>query len=138
MISTKGRYAVRVLVDLAGCEDGDFVPLRDVAERQQISEKYLQRISRQLVDAGILEGIRGKGGGYRLAKPANEICVYDVLEAAEGTLAPVACLADGAPACERADLCKTLPLWEQFYANVRELFGSVSIADLAEGAIDCV
>ena len=138
MISTKGRYALRVLVDLAGRKSEDFVPLRDVAQSQDISEKYLQRIARQLVDAGILEGIRGKGGGYRLAKPADKIYVCDVLEAAEGTLAPVSCLVDGAPVCERTATCKTLPLWKQFYDNARELFGSVSVEDLKDGSVDCV
>ncbi len=134
MISTKGRYAVRVLVDLAEQDEGGVVPLRDIAERQDISQKYLQHIAKQLVDAGIVAGVSGKGGGYRLARGAHELTVLEVLEATEGTLAPVACLAPNADPCERAPYCKTLPLWQRFNGIMREFFGSVTIAELADGA----
>ena len=133
MISTKGRYAVRVLIDMAERAEEGLIPLRDIAQRQEVSEKYLQRIARQLVDAGIVQGVSGKGGGYRLSRPADEITVYQVLEAAEGTLAPVSCLAADAASCDRAPTCKTLPLWKGFDETVRQFFGGVTIAELANG-----
>lgn len=138
MISTRGRYGIRVLVDLAeqGGEDRRFVALRDVAERQGISEKYLQHVVKLLVERGLLVGVSGKGGGYRLARDPRECSVLEVLEAAEGTTAPVACLAEGAAPCERAPVCKTLPLWRGFDALTRRYFGAVTIADLAEGTAD--
>lgn len=136
MISTRGRYAVRILVDLAECdmEPDRVVPLREIARRQGVSEKYLQRIARRLVEAGILVGASGKGGGYRLARPANEMRVLEVLEATEGTLAPVACLAPESLSCERADQCKTLVLWERFYTMVCAFFESVTVEDLVTGS----
>ena len=133
MISTKGRYAVRVLIDMAERAEEGLIPLRDIAQRQEVSEKYLQRIARQLVDADIVQGVSGKGGGYRLSRPADEITVYQVLEAAEGTLAPVSCLAADAASCDRAPTCKTLPLWKSFDEIVRQFFGGVTIAELANG-----
>ena len=135
MISTKGRYALRALVDIAEQGSDVLVPLRDVAKRQGISEKYLQHVAKLLVGAGILVGTSGRGGGYRLARSAGEILVIDVLEVAEGSISPVACLAPGAEPCERAPQCKTLPLWQRFDAMTRELFGSVTVADVVAG--DC-
>ncbi len=135
MISTKGRYAVRVLVDFAEQDEGSIVPLRGIAERQGISQKYLQHIAKQLVDAGIIVGASGKGGGYRLTKDVRELTVLEVLEATEGSLAPVACLARGAEPCERAPQCKTLPLWKRYNDIMREYFGSVTIAELTNGAV---
>lgn len=129
MISTKGRYALRMLADIAG-QDGGPQPLRDVAERQGISEKYLQRVAKLLVDADILVGSSGKGGGYRLAREPEAISVLEVLEATEGTIAPVACLADGAEPCPRAEGCATLPLWKEYYELTRDLFASVTVAAL--------
>lgn len=133
MISTKGRYALRLLIDVTDQGDNTPVPLRDVAERQGISEKYLQHVSKQLVSASLLVGTSGRGGGYRLARSAEKIYVLEALEAAEGPLAPVACLKPDAKPCERAPYCKTLPLWQRFDALTRGLFGSVTIADLAGG-----
>lgn len=135
MISTRGRYGIRVLVDLAEQEgeDGRFVALRDIAERQGISEKYLQHVVKLLVERGLLVGVSGKGGGYRLARDSRECSVLEVLDAAEGTTAPVACLTEGAAPCERASVCKTLPMWRGFYALTREYFGGITIADLADG-----
>lgn len=135
MISTKGRYAVRVLADLAEHEGQGLVPLRDVSTRQDISVKYLQHIAKLLVDGGILVGVSGKGGGYKLARPATEINLYEALEAAEGTMAPVACLVEGAPACDRAETCMTLPLWQRYHELAREFFSGVTVADLAGGTI---
>lgn len=130
MVSTRGRYALRVLVDLAE-QDGDrYVTLREIAERQEISEKYLESIVKELVKAGFLEGLRGKGGGYRLVKRAEEIGVLDVLELTESSLAPVACLEDGAKPCVRASNCQTLPLWDGLNKVVREYLGRFSVQDL--------
>ena len=133
MISTKGRYAVRVLIDMAERTGDDPIPLRYVAQRQGVSEKYLQRIAKQLVDAGIVRGVSGKGGGYVLSRSADEITVYEVLEAAEGTLASVSCLVVGAQPCDRASHCKTLPLWKGFDETVRNFFEGVTIGELARG-----
>lgn len=135
MISTKGRYAVRVLIDLSEQGEGACVPLRDIANRQGISEKYLQHIAKRLVDEGVLLSVSGKGGGYRMARPADELSVLEVIEAAEGTLAPVACLAPHAEPCDRAAGCKTLPLWQRYYAGMREFFGSITVGDLAAGKL---
>ena len=129
VISTKGRYALRMLADIAGQSEGP-QPLHDVAERQGISNKYLQRVAKLLVDAGHLVGSSGKGGGYRLAREPEAISVLEVLEATEGTVAPVACLAEGAEPCPRAAECSTLSLWKEHYELTRDLFGSVSVADL--------
>lgn len=133
MISTKGRYALRVLVDLAEQGEGARVPLKDVAERQGISEKYLQQITRALVDGKMLDGTSGRGGGYRLTRSPADYVVSDVLELVEGTLAPVACLAPGAESCERAATCKTLPLWKGLYETELAYLSSVTIADLLAG-----
>ena len=135
MISTKGRYAVRVLADLAEHGKDGLVPLRDVSQRQSISVKYLQHITKLLVIRGILVGVSGKGGGYRLARPAEETNVFDVLEAAEGTMAPVACLVEGSPSCERADSCSTLSLWSRYYALMRAFFEGITVADIVNGTI---
>ena len=140
MVSTRGRYALRVLVDLAE-QDGDrYVTLREIAERQEISEKYLESIVKELVKAGILEGLRGKGGGYRLGRSAEELNVLEVLQVMEGTLAPVACLEAGAKPCARAANCRTLPLWKGLNEVVREYLGGFTIRDLAKqsGGFDYV
>lgn len=129
MVSTRGRYALRMLADIASAETGP-VRLRDVAERQEISEKYLQHVAKMLVDAGLLVGSSGKGGGYALTRDAAKISVLEVLEATEGTVAPVACLAEGAEPCPRAAECPTLPLWKKHYELTRDLYGHVSVADL--------
>lgn len=131
MISTKGRYALRVLIDLAEQDTGIPVPLKDIAQRQDISEKYLQHIAKLLVDQGFIVGTSGKGGGYLLARQPQDCTVADVLIAAEGTLAPVACLVCDTVNCNRSDTCKTLPMWQQFEAMTHDYFSSVSIADLA-------
>lgn len=130
MISTRGRYALRVLVDLAECRRTDYVTLKEIADRQEISEKYLESIVKELVRAGILEGLRGKGGGYRLNKQPEQIRVLDVLRLMEGSLAPVACLEEGGRACSRAADCRTLPLWKGLSEVVSEYLGRYTIQDL--------
>ena len=130
MISTRGRYALRILVDLAEQQTEEKVTLRELAERQGISEKYLESIVKELVNAGILEGLRGKGGGYRLVPAPEEIRVLELLERMEGTLAPVACLEDGNVNCERASICPTLPTWIRLNNLIQKFLDSVTLADL--------
>ena len=140
MLSTKGRYALRIMIDLAEHRGGDWIPLKAVAERQEISQKYIERIMPSLTGAGLVEGLHGKGGGYRLTRSPEEYTALQVLTAAEGELAPVACLGSGAPACSRASECRTLELWRGFYKLTEEYFGSVTLASLtaAGGAADYV
>ena len=131
MISTRGRYALRVLVDLAEQDSDRYITLREIAERQEISEKYLESIVKDLVKAGFLEGLRGKGGGYRLGRNAEDLNVFDILQIMEGTLAPVACLEEGSRPCARGGDCRTLPLWRGLDEVVREYLGRFTIRDLA-------
>ena len=130
LISTRGRYALRVLTDMAENQGDAYLPLKEIAARQEISEKYLESIVKDLVRSGSLTGLRGKGGGYRLGLPPDRIGVYEVLEIMEGTLAPVACLEKGHPLCPRMPTCRTLPMWQGLDAAIREYLGRYSIADL--------
>jgi len=130
MISTRGRYALRILVDLAENQNEGYITLKETAERQEISEKYLESIVKDLVKGQFIEGVRGKGGGYRLGRPAEEIRALDVLTVTEGTLAPVACLAEGAKPCPRAPECRTLPLWEGLDRVVGEYLAGFTVRDL--------
>ena len=130
MISTKGRYALRVMLDIADHESGGPVPLISVAERQGISKKYLEILVRELVSAKFLVGVSGKGGGYRLTRRPEEYTVGEILERMEGTLAPVACLKPDTEPCPRAENCRTLPLWTEFDELVRGFFGSKKLSDL--------
>ena len=130
MISTKGRYALRFLVDVAEHQAESFVPLRDVAERQGISEKYLEIIVKELVKGGELEAMRGKGGGYRLNRPPEEYSVRSVLERMEGPLAPVACLGPGQKPCPRQADCRTLTLWQGLDRVISEYLAEFTLADL--------
>lgn len=130
MISTRGRYALRVLIDLAENSDKGYVPMKEVAQRQGISLKYLERIIPVLSKNGFIEGIQGKGGGYRLIKDPKDCKVGDILRLTEGDLAPVACLESGAKPCERAYKCRTYPMWVEFYRIVNEYFDSKTLADV--------
>ncbi len=132
MISTKGRYAVRVMIDLAEHTDLKNVPLKDIAERQQISKKYLEAIVKDLVSAGLVKGSSGKGGGYKLIKSPDEYTVGEILESTEGPLASVACIADKTYDCPRKDFCQTLPLWEEFDGMVHDFFFSKKLSDLTK------
>lgn len=129
LISTRGRYALRVLLDLAEHGEG-YVPMRDVAARQGISLKYLEQIIPVLSKNGIVEGVQGKGGGYRLAKPPEECRIGDILRLTEGGLAPVACLEEGTQHCERVGECKTYPLWQELYTLVNDFFDRKTLADI--------
>ena len=132
MISTKGRYALRVMIDLAEHGGDGFVPLKDVAERQEISKKYLEIIVRDLVGAKLVEGVSGKGGGYRLCRKPEEYSVGEILEVTEGSLATVACLAEGAAKCPRAKQCPTLPLWADFDRMTHEYFFGKKLSEFVK------
>ncbi len=133
-ISTKGRYALRLLLDLSRHSNKGFVSLKEVAARQEISVKYLEQIVPMLTKAGLLESVRGSGGGYRLAKPADRYTVGEILRAAEGSLAPVACLGDMAEICPRKGQCATLPFWEGLSKTITEYVDSVKLSDLIPAA----
>ena len=130
MISTKGRYALRVMIDLAEQAPGAFIPLEAIAARQGISKKYLESILKILVQKKLLKGLRGKGGGYRLAREPKDYRVGDILRLAEGELVPVACLECNAKTCKRADTCKTLPMWKEFHHMVNHYFDNITLLDL--------
>ena len=130
MISTRGRYALRVMIDLAEHGGGDFVPMKEVAARQEISLKYIERIMPLLTKENLVEGLHGKGGGYRLCRSPEGYSVGEILRITEGELAPVACLERGAKPCPRAAECRTLPMWKKYYAMTNEFFDGISIADL--------
>ncbi len=132
MISTKGRYALRVMIDLAEHRDSGMIPLKDIAERQMISKKYLEIIVRDLVKGRLIRGSSGKGGGYALCRVPEAYNVGEILEQTEGSLAPVACLAEGAERCPRAPYCKTLPLWNEYDAMVHDFFFSRTLDSLLE------
>ena len=130
LISTKGRYALRVMIDLAEHQADGFIPLKVIAQRQGISEKYLENIIKLLVKDKLLTGIRGKGGGYRLEKAPEEYTVGSILRLTEDSMAPVACLEPGADACTRAAECRTLPMWRGLDKLIRDYFENITLADL--------
>ena len=130
MISTRGRYALRVIIDLAENSKDGYVPMREVAERQALSLKYLERILPQLVADNLVVGVHGKGGGYRLSRDPKEISVAEVLRVSEGDIAPVACLEEGAAVCDHIEDCRTLPVWKGLNDRINEYLESVKIADL--------
>ena len=133
MISTKGRYALRVMIDIAENQHDGYLPLRDIAARQEISEKYLEAIVKSLVKAQYLTGLRGKAGGYRLTRPPQEYTVGSILRLTEGSLAPVACLGDNPPDCPRMADCRTLPMWRELNTMIQNYFDGITLADLAKG-----
>lgn len=130
LVSTKGRYALRIMLELAQFDPGRAVPLPLIAERQGISEKYLESIVSVLVKAGLVEGIRGKSGGYRLNRTLKDYSVGEILRLTEGSLAPVSCLEGAVNVCPRAGGCQTLPMWETLDKLINDYLDSVSLADL--------
>ncbi len=130
MISTKGRYALRVMIDLAEHDAGSYIPLKEIAQRQDISEKYLESIVKLLVRSNYLEGLRGKGGGYRLSRSPEQYRVGDLIRLTEDGLSPVACLEERAKPCPRIADCRTLPLWKGLYDLVNNYLDGVTLADL--------
>lgn len=131
-ISTKGRYALRMLLDLAEHQNDGYVSLKDIANRQEISKKYLEQIVALLNRPDILLTNRGYQGGYRLAKPAKEYTVGDILRITEGGLSPVACLGADAMQCDRADNCATLPIWKGLNRVINEYLDSVTLQDILD------
>lgn len=132
IVSTKGRYALRVMIDLAEQEKKvqERVPLKEIAERQGISQKYIEAIMTILSKNGFVDAVHGKGGGYKLNKAPEDYRVGDILRLTEGSLSPVACLEEGAPECPRKNGCRTLPLWTKLDELVEGYLDSVSLADL--------
>lgn len=130
MISTRGRYALRVMVDLAENSKDGYVPMREVAARQEISLKYLERILPLLVSQNMVEGVHGKGGGYRLSRDPAEYTVGEILRATEGDIAPVACLECDAAECDRTEECRTLPMWSELNSRINDYLDNVTIKDL--------
>lgn len=136
MISTKGRYALRVMIDLAEHQTDGYIPLKEIAQRQEISEKYLESILKSLVQKKFLTGLRGKGGGYRLTRSPELYTVGSILRLTEGTLAPVACLEDDPLQCPRMASCRTLPMWRDLNQLINQYFDGITIADLMSSAQD--
>lgn len=130
LISTKGRYALRVMADLAGHPTDGYIPLKEVAQRQEISEKYLEAIIKILVKAKLLSGLRGKGGGYKLTRAPEQYTVGTILRLTEESLAPVACISEDSDPCPRASDCLTLPLWQGLDRVIHEYLDSITLADL--------
>ena len=132
LISTRGRYALRVMIDLAEHRSDDFIPLKVIAERQEISEKYLESIIKLLVKEHLLNGLRGKGGGYKLTKSPEQYTIGSILRLTEDSLAPVSCLESGANACPRAAECRTLPLWQGLNKVISDYLDNITVADLMQ------
>ena len=128
-ISTKGRYALRVMIDLAEHNDGNYITLKEVSRRQEISEKYLESIISVLSKAGFVTGLRGKGGGYKLSRDPETYTVGSILKLTEGSLAPVACLDSKPLQCDRAMTCKTLPMWTKLDKLIDDFFEGITLAD---------
>lgn len=133
MISTKGRYALHVMIDLAQNDKDGPVSLRDIAKRQSISMKYLEMIVAMLNKAGFVESFRGKSGGYRLKRPPSEYTMQSLLELTEGTLAPVSCIEGG---CPNSKGCITLPLWERLDAIIGDYLGKITLKDVLDGNVN--
>ena len=138
LISTRGRYALRVMLELAQYDQGPYMPLPLIAEKQGISEKYLESIVAPLAKGGLIEGARGKGGGYRLRRPLKDYSAGEILRLTEGSLAPVSCLEGDANACPRAGQCHTLPMWTKLEGLINNSLDSVTLADLLDAPLDQV
>lgn len=130
IISTRGRYALRVLVELAERKNDGLIPMKEIALGQGISLKYLEQILPTLTKSGYIEGMHGKGGGYRLVKDPEDCRVGDILRLTEGDLAPIACVKEGRTPCERASECRTYPMWAEFYRLVNNYFDGITLADI--------
>lgn len=133
MISTKARYALRVMIDLAQHQENKYIPLKEIAARQEISEKYLEIILKMLVTGKMLTGLRGKGGGYKLTRAPKDCIIGEIIELTDGPLAPVACLTPTAKDCPRKDNCITLPLWQKYDTLVHDFFYNITLDDLIKG-----
>ncbi len=132
MISTRGRYAIRVMIDLAGNDTGSYIPLKDIAARQGISKKYLEIIVKDMVSGGLITGVSGKGGGYKLCRQPDEYSVGEILDLMEGTLSSVACLMGESNDCPRRSTCHTLPMWTEYDKMVHNFFYGKKLSDLLQ------
>lgn len=130
MISTRGRYALRIMIDLGEHRESGYVPIKEVARRQGISLKYIERIMPLLTRAGLVAGVQGKGGGYRLCQEPSACSVGRILRAAEGSMAPVACLDAGTSPCARSAECRTLSMWQEYYRLTNAYFDGIPLSDL--------
>ena len=136
IVSTRGRYALRVLVDLAEHSQNKRIALKEIAERQEISQKYIEAIMTLLSKNDYVDAVHGKGGGFKLSKPLNDYKIGDILRLTEGTLAPVACLEENAQDCPRKKFCKTLPMWQKLDNLIESYLDSISLADLMKENIE--
>ena len=130
IVSTKGRYALRVMLCLAQRGGDDYIPLKEIAETENISQKYLESIMTILSKARFVDAVHGKGGGYRLNRKPEDYTVGIILRLTEGSLAPVSCTTQGAAACSRSTCCQTLPMWEKLEKMINDFFEDISLADL--------
>lgn len=130
MISTRGRYAIRVMIDLAENDNGKYIPLKDIAARQEISKKYLEIIVKDMVAGGLVNAASGKGGGYKLCRKPEEYTIWEIIELMEGTMSSVVCLADPKYDCPKKRDCCTLPMWEEFDRVVQNFFQNKKLTDL--------
>ena len=131
-ISSRGRYALRVIIDLAENSNGGYIPLKDIALRQGISQKYIESIMSALSKAGKVEGVHGKGGGYKLVKDASEYSGGEILKVTEGDLAPITCLEKNAAPCDRLNECRTRNMWKKLHEIIMDYFENVKLSDLAQ------
>ena len=136
LVSTRGRYALRIMMELAKYDRSRYIPLPLIAENQEVSEKYLESIISTLARAGLVEGQRGKGGGYRLARKPCDYSVGEILRLAEGSLAPVSCLEAGATPCPKASSCRTLPVWEKLESLICGYLDEVTLTSLLDGGAE--
>ena len=134
MISSRGTYALRVLCDLALHGDGGYLALRDIVERQGMSQKYIEGIMTSLSKGGLVEGVHGRGGGYRLSRAPEDYTLGEILRLTEGDLAPVSCVTRGAPVCENAASCRARPVWDELNRRINDYLDSVTLADLLDPA----
>ena len=132
IVSTKGRYALRVMVYLAQHGDEERIPLKEIAESENISQKYLESIMTVLSKAGFVDAVHGKGGGYRLNRPTESYTIGSILKLTEGSLATVSCTSQGPAACARSTCCQTLPMWERLDKMVDDFFEGITLADLLD------
>ena len=136
VISSKGRYALRVMVYLAVHHDGSYIPLKEISQQEALSQKYLESITRLLSKNHLIEAASGHGGGYRLTREPGDYSVGEILKLTEGTLAPVACLKDDSMPCDRSELCYTLPIWQGLADLINNYFDNMTLEDVAKGAAE--
>lgn len=132
IVSTKGRYALRVMIDLAEHTDDERIPLKEIAIRQDISQKYIEAIMTLLSKHNLVDGVHGKGGGYKLSRKPEDYKISEILKVTEGTLAPVACLECGAEPCPKKEVCRTLPMWQKLDTMINGFFDGITLADLCK------